>query len=213
MNKEAAVAALNSTVFLHTWKASRQSGSSRGAKGKEHLIAAEVLLQKVTKQCKFLFGTELWSEELWITKRIQQFVDAPDHWYIETEEKDKLDGSFLGGQEQVYQPYRGVHEARLKKPLKLFICGLPKAHKEVHCATEYAEVVGSKPRRVMHWQWHNFSKETWGTNIYIPKYLQAFQIHLLILAPGKSGYVGSLYSSKKNPDFLVVNQWLIKNRD
>ena len=88
MKKEAAVTALNSTVFLLTWKASRQSGSSRGTKGKEHLIAAEVLVQKVTKQYKFLFGTELWSEELWIVEGIQQLVDVPDLQYIEKKENE-----------------------------------------------------------------------------------------------------------------------------
>lgn len=71
MKKEFAIAALNSTVLVHTWKASRQSGSSHGTKGKEHLIAAEALVQKVTKQYKFLFSTELWSEEVWIAERIQ----------------------------------------------------------------------------------------------------------------------------------------------
>lgn len=88
MKKEAAVAALNSTVFLLTWKASRQSGSSHGTKGKEHLIAAEVLVQKVTKQYKFLFGTELWSEELWIVEKIRQLVDVPDLQYTEKQEKE-----------------------------------------------------------------------------------------------------------------------------
>lgn len=65
MKKEAAVAALNNTVFLFTWKQA-DSLSSHGRKGKVHLIAAEMLVQKVTKQYKFLFSTELWSEELWI---------------------------------------------------------------------------------------------------------------------------------------------------
>lgn len=88
MKKEAAVTALNSTVFLLTWKASRQSGSSHGTKGKEHLIAAEVLVQKVTKQYKFLFGTELWSEELWIVEGIRQLVVVPDLQYIEKKEKE-----------------------------------------------------------------------------------------------------------------------------
>ena len=88
MKKEAAVTALNSTVFLLTWKASRQSGSSHGTKGKEHLIAAEVLVQKVTKQYKFLFSTELWSEELWIVEGIQQLVDVPYLQYIEQKEKE-----------------------------------------------------------------------------------------------------------------------------
>lgn len=88
MKKEAAVTALNSTVFLLTWKASRQSGSSHGTKGKEHLIAAEVLVQKVTKQYKFLFGTELWSEELWIVEGIRQLVVVPDLQYIEKREKE-----------------------------------------------------------------------------------------------------------------------------
>lgn len=75
MKKEAAVAALNSTVFLFTWKASRQSGSSHGRKGKVHLIAAEMLVQKVTKQYKSLFSTELWSEELRIV-----WSDPADRW-------------------------------------------------------------------------------------------------------------------------------------
>lgn len=88
MKKEAAVTALNSTVFLLTWKASRRSGSSHGTKGKEHLIAAEVLVQKVTRQYKFLFGTELWSEELWIVEGIQQLTDVPDLQYIEKKEKE-----------------------------------------------------------------------------------------------------------------------------
>lgn len=88
MKKEAAVTALNSTVFLLTWKASRQSGSSHGTKGKEHLIAAEVLVQKVTKQYKFLLGTELWSEELWIVEGIRQLVVVPDLQYIEKKEEE-----------------------------------------------------------------------------------------------------------------------------
>lgn len=88
MKKEAAVTALNSTVFLLTWKASRQSGSSHGTKGKEHLIAAEVLVQKVTKQYKFLLGTELWREELWIVEGIRQLVVVPDLQYIEKKEKE-----------------------------------------------------------------------------------------------------------------------------
>lgn len=88
MKKETAVAALYNTVFLLTWKASRQSGSSHGTKGKEHLIAAEMLAQKLTKQRKFLLGTELWSEELQITEGIQQIVDVQDLQYIEKKEDE-----------------------------------------------------------------------------------------------------------------------------
>lgn len=78
MKKEAAVSVLNSTVFLLTWKASRQSGSSHGTKGKEQLIAAEMLVQKVTKQSEFLFGTELQSKELCIVEGVWQVADVPD---------------------------------------------------------------------------------------------------------------------------------------
>lgn len=105
---------------------------------------------------------------------IQQLDYVPDLQYMERKERKraKFDGSFPAGQEQAWHPsVMEVLVRELGKSLQFLICGLIQVQKEEHWVTDYAAAVGIKPKRVMYWQMHSFSKVAWSINLEVPKYL------------------------------------------
>lgn len=76
-------------------------GFLQAARNEQDLITAEGLVQKVIQQCAILFGTELWSWELWIVEQDTAVCCCPRAGNIEFRGKwVRADGTSQGGQRE-----------------------------------------------------------------------------------------------------------------